>query len=222
MHIPDGFLAPEFYLPAWGAAALAVAQAVRKVKAELNERTLPRLGVFTAAAFLLMSIALPLPFGGTIHATGIPLLAFLFGRSMALASITIVLLLQSLLLGEGGATALGMNILIMGVLGPSVVRSVYAMLRRNALGVGIATGTGVIAMALATAAALSLQPLIGSDAEGRPLFFPLHYNVVFPAVIIPHIWLAVIESLVTAWVVRTMNGAFPGLPERQIEAERSR
>ena len=141
---------------------------------------------------------------------------------MALASITIVLLLQSLLLGEGGATALGMNILIMGVLGPSVVRSVYAMLRRNALGVGIATGTGVIAMALATAAALSLQPLIGSDAEGRPLFFPLHYNVVFPAVIIPHIWLAVIESLVTAWIVRTMNGAFPGLPERQKEAERSR
>lgn len=224
MHIPDGFLAPEFYLPAWGAAGLAVARSAQKVKTELNERTLPRLGVFTAAAFLLMSIALPLPYGGTIHATGIPLLAILFGVPMTVLSVTIVLLLQSLLLGEGGITALGLNVLIMGWIGPLTIVALYRLLGRKAVAVFVSSAAGILVMALTTALSLGLQPLIATDAAGRPLFFPLALDRVVPAVLIPHVWLAVAESLVTVWIVRSLR-KMPGLsglsPEEQDAAKRS-
>ncbi|HHN75078.1 MAG TPA: cobalamin biosynthesis protein CbiM, partial [Acidobacteria bacterium] len=68
MHVPDGFLAPRFYLPLWAAAVPAWIVALRRLRREVDERSLPRLAAATAVAFALSSIALPLPGGTSVHA----------------------------------------------------------------------------------------------------------------------------------------------------------
>ncbi|MBD3336610.1 MAG: cobalamin biosynthesis protein CbiM, partial [Candidatus Eisenbacteria bacterium] len=74
MHIPDGFIAPQMYLPAYAAAAGLWSYALRRLRRTLRGDTLPRLAVLTALTFVLMSLTIPLPGGTSVHATGVALL----------------------------------------------------------------------------------------------------------------------------------------------------
>ncbi|EFK97637.1 ABC type permease, partial [sediment metagenome] len=60
MHIPDGFLSPQTYLPAYAVCAGLGWFAVRRVRAGLDEETLPYVAVLTALSFVLMMVAIPL------------------------------------------------------------------------------------------------------------------------------------------------------------------
>ena len=91
---------------------------------------LPRLAVLTGAAFALMTVAVPLPGGTTAHAGGVALLALTFGVGTAFVCVSLVLLLQAALFGDGGLTTLPVNALAMGLLGAATARGAYAMLRR--------------------------------------------------------------------------------------------
>ena len=64
MHIPDGFLSPQTFLPAYAVAAAAWGWAVRGLRRRLDEATVPRLAALTALAYGLGLVMLPLP-GGT-------------------------------------------------------------------------------------------------------------------------------------------------------------
>ena len=75
MHIPDGFISPRFFVPAYAVAAGCWACAVRRLRRDLPEEAIPRLAVLTALAFVLMMVAIPLPGGTSVHATGVALLA---------------------------------------------------------------------------------------------------------------------------------------------------
>ena len=120
MHIPDGFIAPQVYLPAYGVAAGLWTYGLRRLRAVLREETIPRLAVLTAFCFVVTMVMLPLPGGTSVHATGIALLALLFGVWTAFVAFSIVLLLQALLFGAGGVTALAVNALAMGMVGSLV------------------------------------------------------------------------------------------------------
>jgi cobalt/nickel transport system permease protein len=129
VHIPDGFIAPQLYLPAYGLAAGLWTFALRRLRASLQEETLPRLAVLTAFCFVLMLIMVPLPGGTSVHASGVALLAILFGVWSAFLAISLVLLIQALLFGAGGVTALAVNALAMGLVGSAVARGAYLLLR---------------------------------------------------------------------------------------------
>ena len=79
MHIPDGFIAPQMYLPLYGGAAGAWVYATRRLRRTLDDRTLPLLAALTAFAFVVMMIMIPLPGGTTVHASGVAILAIAFG-----------------------------------------------------------------------------------------------------------------------------------------------
>jgi len=64
MHIPDGFLGPQTWLPAYGVAGAGWAWALRGLRRDLRAETAPRLGVVAGCSFVLMLVAIPLP-GGT-------------------------------------------------------------------------------------------------------------------------------------------------------------
>ena len=87
MHIPDGFIAPQMYLPAYGLAAVAWGVAVRRAGGRMADETLPRLAVLTAATFVLMTVMIPLPGGTSIHLSGAALLALIFGLTNTLLAI---------------------------------------------------------------------------------------------------------------------------------------
>ena len=117
MHIPDGFLSPQTYLPAYALAAGAWTWAARGLRQRLDETTVPRLAMLTALAYGLGLVMVPLPGGTSGHALGVALLAMAFGVRAAFIAYSLVLLLQALLFGAGGITALPVNALAMGLVG---------------------------------------------------------------------------------------------------------
>ncbi|NYT70709.1 energy-coupling factor ABC transporter permease [Pusillimonas noertemannii] len=204
MHIPDGFLSPQTYLPAYGVAAAAWYWAARGLRQSLDEQTVPKLAAMTALAYGLGLIMVPIPGGTSGHALGVAMLALLFGPRLAFLSYSLVLLLQSLLFGAGGITALPVNALAMGLLGAWSAVGVYRVLHNvsDALAVAAAAWLSVMVSGLAVALVLGAQPLVAHGADGTPLFFPFGFSIVLPAVLLPHALIGVGEALLTLFVWR--------------------
>ncbi len=204
MHIPDGFLSPITYLPACAAAAGAWAWAARGLRDRLDENVVARLAAFTALIYALGLVMVPIPGGTSGHLIGVALLALLFGARLAFLAYSVVLLLQSLLFGAGGITALPVNALAMGLAASAVAVGVYQALRRvnEPAAVLIATWLSVMVAALLVALVLGAQPLLAHSGDGHPLFFPFGWSVTLPAVLLPHALLGFAEALVTLMVWR--------------------
>jgi len=199
MHIPDGFISPQTYLPAYVAAAGLWAFAARRVKRDLDADTLPFLAACTALSFVLMMVALPLPGGSTAHAAGIGLLAVSFGGWMAFLAVSLVLAMQALLFGDGGITALPINALAMGFIGSFAALATWKLLGRlnQSLALFLAGWFSIVLPALLMALVLGVQPMIAYDAQGAPLFFPFGLAITLPAVVLPHLLVGLAEGVLT-------------------------
>lgn len=207
MHIPDGFIAPQVYLPAYALAAVGWAVALRRLRASLDETTLPRLAVLTALSFVLTMVAIPLPGGTTVHAEGIALLAVNFGIATAFLATSIVLALQALMFGAGGVTALPVNAIALGFVGAAVAVAVRRLASRRFESAGLfAAGfCAVVASSLLVATVLGVQPAIARDETGAPLFFPFGLAVTLPAVVLPHLLVGLGEGALTLGVTRLLQ-----------------
>jgi len=199
MHIPDGFISPQTYLPAYVAAAGLWTYAARRMKRDLDADTLPFLAAYTALSFVLMMVALPLPGGTTVHAAGIGLLAVSFGGWMAFLAVSLVLAMQALLFGDGGITALPINALAMGFIGSFAALAAWKTLGRlnETVALFLAGWVSIALPALLVALALGVQPLIAHDVQGAPLFFPFGLSVTLPAVVLPHLLVGLAEGVLT-------------------------
>jgi len=203
MHVPDGFLSPQTYVPAYALAAGAWAYAARTLQRRLDETLLPRLAVLTALGFVLMSVMLPLPGGTSVHASGIGILAVVFGPWITFAAVSLVLLLQALVFGAGGITVLPVNALAMGLAGSAAACLGYSLLKRvdERAGLFAAGWLAAVVPAVLIAIVLGVQPAIAHTVDGQPLFFPFGLSVTLPAVVVPHAILGVGEGLLTVLVV---------------------
>jgi len=204
MHIPDGLISPQTYLPALALAAPLWVIAGRRLHANLGDAMLPRLAVFTALAFLLSTLMLPLPGGTSGHAVGVGLLALVFGPWIAFMAYTLVLLLQAVVVGAGGITALPVNALAMGFVGAWVTVGLYRALRGlgDAVAVTVAVWLAVMVSALLLALVLGLQPWLAAAPDGTPRFFPFGPAITIPALLIPHAFIGAGEAALTLLVFR--------------------
>jgi len=204
MHLPDGFLSPQTYLPAFGLAGLAWAWAARGLRERLDEEIVPRLAAMTALAYALGLVMLPIPGGSSGHALGVALLAQLFGVRLAFLAYSVVLLLQALMFGAGGITALPVNALCLGLLGAGSARLAYLLLRRlhETAAVAVAAWVSVVLPAILVALLLGAQPWLASRADGTPLYFPFGFAVTIPAVVLPHVMIGAGDALLTVLVWR--------------------
>jgi cobalt/nickel transport system permease protein len=123
MHIPDGFLPLSQALVYWIIALVFIALSLRWAKREMSEEKVPLVAVLAAGIFAIqtMNMALPIAFvpgGVSGHVVGAALAAIVLGSPFAAVFIlTLVLILQGIFFGDGGITAMGANIINMGVLG---------------------------------------------------------------------------------------------------------
>jgi len=204
MHIPDGFLSPQTYLPAYALAAGTWAWAARGLREQLDEQLVPRLAAMTALAYGLGLVMVPVPGGTSGHALGVAMLALLFGPRLAFLAYSLVLALQSLLFGAGGITALPVNALAMGLLGAFTAVGVQRALRRvnETAGVAVAAWASVFVSAIVVALVLGLQPSIAQREDGTPLFFPFSFAIVLPAVLVPHALIGIGEAVLTVAIWR--------------------
>ncbi len=235
MHIPDGFLSPQTYIPACGAMIPLWAVASRKLKATLRARQVPMLALGAAFCFVVMMFNVPIPGGTTGHATGGVLIAILLGPWAAMMAVSLALIVQALMFGDGGITAIGANCLNMAVVMPFVGWGVYRLIAGSASAgssrhrIGAAAGgyVGLNAAALTTAVMFGIQPLVARGADGRALYNPFGLGVAVPAMAVEHLLLfGVVEAVVTGRSRKPLGGlpprGFESHPLRHMYAGRGR
>jgi cobalt/nickel transport system permease protein len=130
MHIPDGFLSNSINLAAAGLSGLALAVALRKAKGEMEDREIPLVGVTAAFIFAAQMINFPVAGGTSGHFLGAALAAILLGPWISFIIMTLVLVLQCLGFADGGLTALGSNVLNMGLVGGAGVYYLFRLFQK--------------------------------------------------------------------------------------------
>jgi len=204
MHIPDGYLSPSTCTALYAASTPFWYFSLRRIKARLHSRMLPLLSVFAAFSFVVMMFNLPLPGGTTGHAVGMAMAAIVLGPSMAVAAISLALLVQALLFGDGGITAYGANCFNMAIVGSLVSIAVYKLIsyranlgaKRRVLAAGLAGYAGINVAALCAAFEFGIQPLLFHDASGAPLYAPYPLAISIPAMLIGHLTFAGLAEFV--------------------------
>lgn len=217
MHIPDNYLSPST-CAVFGAVMLPIwSRAVNKVKKELSKRKMPLMGIAAAFTFMIMMFNIPLPGGTTGHAVGATLAALLLGPEAACIAITVALLIQALLFGDGGILAFGVNCFNMAFIMPFSGYYIYRFLKdrfKSEKGeyaaIFIASYIAINLGALFTALEFGFQPLLFKDAAGMPIYSPYPLSISIPAMVIPHLLVAgVIEGIVTTGVYRYIKRVSP-------------
>ena len=211
MHIPDGYLGPATYGTLIGATIPFWAFASWKLNRTLRARQAPYLALGAAFSFVIMMFNFPVLGGTTGHATGTTLIAILLGPWAAIIAVSVALIIQALLFGDGGITAIGANCFNMAVAGGLTGYGVYRLLsagsdrveKRRLVAGAIAAYAGLNMSSLLTAVQLGLQPLLELSPEGQPLYAPYPLAVTIPAMALGHLTLfGFIEAGVTVLVLK--------------------
>jgi cobalt/nickel transport system permease protein len=209
MHIPDGYLSPQTYIPLFGAFVASAAVAVRKVKKEVSVRNIPYLGMAAAFSFIIMMFNLPVPGGTTGHAVGSAVIAILFGPWAAMVAVSVTLIIQALVFGDGGITAIGANCFNMAVFMSFAAYYIFKLLSFKTVKKGrvyiaafISGYLSLVLAAILTAVEFGIQPLVASTGDGKALYCPYNLSIAIPAMAIEHLLLfGIIEGLITAIIV---------------------
>jgi cobalt/nickel transport system permease protein len=210
MHIPDGYLSPQTYIPLIGVYAASAGIAVKKVKKEVSVKNIPYLGMAAAFSFIIMMFNLPIPGGTTGHAVGSAVIAILLGPWTAVISVSVALVIQALVFGDGGITAIGANCFNMAVFMPFVAYYLFKFIRLNSksnrrifLAAFVSGYLSLVLTSVLTAVEFGIQPLIASGSDGRALYCPYDLSIAVPVMAAEHLMLfGIAEGLITALIVK--------------------
>ena len=208
MHVPDGFLDAPTSAATAAVAAGGVALALRGARRELDERTAPLAGLTAAFVFAVQMVNFPVGAGTSGHLMGGLLAAVLVGPWTAVLCMTVVLMVQALLFADGGLTALGTNVTLLGlvaiVVGWWAFRLLTAVLPKTHSGVLVAAGTGAF-LSVPVAALV----FVGLFAVGGVADVPV--GTVAAAMGGVHVLIGLGEAVITVAVVGAVLAVRPDL-----------
>jgi cobalt/nickel transport system permease protein len=206
MHIPDGFLSTEVALACAVPAAAAVGIGLRRANVDLDERRVPLLGVTGAFVFAAQMLNFPIAGGTSGHFLGAALAAILLGPWLACLVLAVVLGVQAFVFADGGITALGANILNMGVIGALLVGGLMHVARAIA-------GRGRTALLAITAAGSWLAVMAGATATALELAISgtVPLGTVLPAMLGVHSLIGAGEAVITVAAVSAVLATRPDL-----------
>jgi len=203
LHIPDGFI------PLWQAviyyiiAIIVGFYSIRWARTSLDERKVPLLAVLAAGIFAIQAMNIPIPWGTSGHMVGAALVAIVIGSPFAgFLVLTTVLIIQALFFGDGGVTALGINIFNMAIISSWVGFYGFKWLKpviSEVPAVFVAAWASIFLAAIACAIELSL-------AGTFPLTLGLYFMGLYHAVIG-----MVGEGLITTIAFLAIKGVRPDL-----------
>ena len=224
MHIPENYLSPSTCAVMTAAMVPVWTYSVKKIKTEIPKAKMPLLGIGAAFSFLGMMFNIPLPGGTTGHAVGGTLIAILTGSPAAgCISVSIALLLQALLFGDGGILAFGANCFNMAFALPFLGFYIYRFLLKKTgkrtISAAVGSYVGINAAAFLAAIEFGIQPLLFTDAAGKALYCPYSLSVSIPAMMIGHITLfglaeVVLTTVVLAFVEKVTPKALDEVPDK--------
>ena len=208
MHVPDGFLDAPTSVGTAVVSAAAVGIALRGARKELDDRTVPLVGLVAAFIFATQMLNFPVASGTSGHLLGGALAAILVGPYTGLLCMSVVFLVQSLQFADGGITALGTNISLMGVVtvvvGWVVFRGVQTVLpKRTSM---VAPAAAVAALVSVPAASLGFVVLY---AFGGAVDIPL--ASLTGAMVGVHVLIGIGEAVITFLAVGSIIAVRPDL-----------
>lgn len=208
MHIPDAFIPIPQAAVYWIIALIFLVLAVRWAKNEMNEDKIPLVAVLAAGIFALQGFNLPVAMGTSGHLVGGALAAIVLGSPFAAVFIlTLVLIIQGFIFGDGGITTMGANIINMGVIGGFVgfysFHGLKGVFKNTYASAGIAAWLACLIPSLACAVEMFIAGT-----------FPLVPGLM--AMGIYHAAIGIIEGIVTAIVIYLLAQARPDLVESSI------
>jgi len=130
MHIPDGFIDGPTSIAGGVAAVGLVGMSVRKAAEAMDERQVPLAGLTAAFIFAMQMLNFPVASGTSGHLLGGCLAAVLVGPWIGSLAMTVVFIVQALVFADGGLSALGLNVIVMGYVTCFGGSAVFALLRR--------------------------------------------------------------------------------------------
>jgi cobalt/nickel transport system permease protein len=208
MHVPDGFLDVPTSLATGAVAVAGVGLALRGARRELDDRTAPMAGLVATFVFATQMINFPVGVGTSGHLLGGALAAILVGPWTGVLCLSVVLLVQSLLFADGGITAIGTNITLLGLVGVLVgwlaFRGLQAVLPKS---------TGVVPPAAAIAAFVSVPvtalAFVGLYSVGGQA--PVSTTALISAMVGWHALIGIGEAAITGLVVGSVVAVRPDL-----------
>jgi cobalt/nickel transport system permease protein len=211
MHIPDGFLSLYVIIPTFIITITFWIISIKKVK--LTEQQIPIMGLLTALFFAAMMMNYPIIGGTTAHLLGGATIGLILGPFAGTISMIIILVLQALLFGDGGLTALGANVLNIGIIGVFVPCIIF--LAANKV-LKLKTTTSVFATILISAFVGDVLAAISAGVElglSQPVF-QYGLSVAVPAMAINHSIIGVAEGIVTVIIIGTLLKLRPDVLEK--------
>jgi len=213
MHIPDAFIPIPQGILYWIVALVFIALAVRWAKNEMSEEKLPLVAVLAAGIFAIQSFNLPVSMGTSGHLVGGALAAIILGSPFAAVFIlTMVLIVQGGLFGDGGFPTMGANIINMGVIGGFVGFYSYKGLK-----------SATKSMPLAAFVAAWLACFIPALACACEMFlagtFPLVEGLV--AMGVYHALIGIIEGIITVAAIFLITSVRPDLMDSVVRREKA-
>jgi cobalt/nickel transport system permease protein len=206
MHIPDGLMSPEVLLLGWIVSVPIVAFAIWKLNKNIDERAIPFMAMLAAGIFVAQMLNFPVGGGTTGHLIGAALAVILLGPYAAIVVITAILIIQCFVFGDGGVTALGLNIAVMAIVAPLIAWMTTKFLsgRLDKVGMLVGAWLSVVIAALVCALGLSLSYELSNGAYG------IAASIAIPAMFGYHILIGIGEAAITGGVVLYLAKVSPG------------
>jgi cobalt/nickel transport system permease protein len=222
MHVPDGFLDAPTSAATGAVAVVTIGVALVKARTELDDKTAPMAGLVAAFIFAVQMLNFPVASGTSGHLMGGALAAVLVGPWTGILCLSVVFIVQCLLFADGGITALGTNITLMGLttvaVGWLVFKGLQLVLPKRMSLVPVQAGIGAL-VSVPVAALL----FVGLYAVGGTA--PIELDKLATAMVGVHVLIGIGEGIITFLAVGAIlavrpdlvYGARPILERRELE-----
>jgi cobalt/nickel transport system permease protein len=207
VHVPDGFFDAAVSVSSGVVAAAAVALCLRGARRELDDRTAPMAGLVAAFVFAVQMLNFPVAGGTSGHLMGGALAAVLVGPYTGVLCMAVVLIVQALFFADGGLTALGVNVSIMGVVTVLTGWAVFRLVTRAAGGKGAVT----VAAFLSALVSVPVSALVFTALFAVGGTAPIDVGAVAAAMGGVHVLIGIGEGAITAVTVGTVLAVRPDL-----------
>lgn len=207
MHIPDGFLNAPVSLGTVVLAASATAVALKKSRGSIEAEVAPMVGLTAVFIFAAQMLNFPVAVGTSGHLLGGALATILVGPWAGLLAMVVVLGLQTLIFADGGLSAIGSNVSVMGVvtvlvawlvlnIGKSFAKSKAGLVALSAL-------AALISVPVSALSFVVLFAIGGTDV--------LDLGAVATAMLSVHVLIGIGEAAITALTVSAVLASRPDL-----------
>jgi cobalt/nickel transport system permease protein len=184
MHLANSALSPECIAMTWAGAAAGVSLAASYArKSGVNSAQFATASKLTVLVLAAQMINVPVLDGASTHLIGGALLAWYLGPSLAALCMTSVLVVQTMILGDGGLAALGANVINMALI-PCLVVCLISSRSKSYSAVVLSTWLGIFA----AAGGLVLQTISMTSSGTGDFAFRILTN---------HVWAGLFEATVT-------------------------